>query len=68
VLLHRLRFRSAVKTLRREREQLAIEVIRVVGEVKPANLDALFPPEHPDRVVESRRTRDQVDLDAELDP
>jgi hypothetical protein len=68
VLLHRLRFRRMVKALRAERDQLALDVIRVVGEVKPTSLDALFPPEHPDRVVESRRTRDQVDLDAEMDP
>ena len=42
-----------------------MDVIRVVGEVKPPGLDALFPPEHPDRVAESWRTRDQVDLDAD---
>jgi glycerol-3-phosphate O-acyltransferase/dihydroxyacetone phosphate acyltransferase len=65
VLVHRLRFRRMVKALRTERAALAADVIRVVGEVKPPGLDALFPPEHPDRAAESWRTRDQADLDAE---
>jgi 1-acyl-sn-glycerol-3-phosphate acyltransferase len=65
VLLHRLRFRRRVKALRAERVALAADVIRVVGEVKPAGVDALFPPGHPDRVAESWRTREQADLDAE---
>ena len=65
VLLHRLRFRRAVSALRAERVTLAEDVIRVVGELLPASVAALFPPEHPDRVAESWRTRDQADLDAD---
>ncbi|MDQ3365163.1 MAG: lysophospholipid acyltransferase family protein [Myxococcota bacterium] len=78
VLSRRLRFRSEVKALRAEREQLAGDVIRVVGEVKPPELASLFPPEHPDRfdpavpfvglrIEESSRARRDADLDAELD-
>jgi glycerol-3-phosphate O-acyltransferase/dihydroxyacetone phosphate acyltransferase len=44
VLVRRLRFRREVAALRREREQLAGDVIRVVSDVKPASLPALFPP------------------------
>jgi len=57
-----------VKRLRRTREQPALDVIRVVGEVKPPSVEPLFPPEHPERAQESWRTREQADLDAELDP
>jgi glycerol-3-phosphate O-acyltransferase/dihydroxyacetone phosphate acyltransferase len=49
VLARRLRFRREVAALRRIREQLVIDVIRVVGEVKPAELPALFPPGDPRR-------------------
>jgi 1-acyl-sn-glycerol-3-phosphate acyltransferase len=47
VLLRRVRFRREVDALRRERALLAAEVIRVVGNVKPAELPALFPREPP---------------------
>src|SRR6185295_6032446 len=47
VLVHRLRFRREVAALRVEREQIATEVIRVVGEVKPPELPALFPRRDP---------------------
>jgi glycerol-3-phosphate O-acyltransferase/dihydroxyacetone phosphate acyltransferase len=55
VLVRRLRFRREVAALRRERAELATEVIRVVSEVKPAELPALFPhrdPSHSDAGVE----------------
>lgn len=67
VLVHRLRFRGAVRALRAEREQLATKVIEVVTAVKPAELAALFPADHPDRAEESWRARKNADLDAELD-
>jgi 1-acyl-sn-glycerol-3-phosphate acyltransferase len=49
VLVRRLRFRREVTALRRERAELATEVIRVVSEVKPAELPALFPQRDPPR-------------------
>ncbi|MCX5747692.1 MAG: 1-acyl-sn-glycerol-3-phosphate acyltransferase [Proteobacteria bacterium] len=68
VLARRLRFRTEVAALRREREALATLVIRVVGEVMPRDLAALFPADHPDRTAEeSWRTTEEVDLDHELD-
>ena len=69
VLSRRLRFRHEVRALRREREQLAGEVIRVVTEVKPVELAALFPPgdSRRDDPEESWRARRNADLDAEFD-
>lgn len=71
VLLRQVRFRKEVKALRAEREQLSKEVVRVVTEVKPADLQALFPPDDPrrnlDEAEESWRARKNADLDAELD-
>jgi 1-acyl-sn-glycerol-3-phosphate acyltransferase len=67
VLFRRLRFRRAVRALRAEREQLATRVIEIVTAVKPAELSALFPPDHPDRLEESWRARRNADLDADLD-
>jgi 1-acyl-sn-glycerol-3-phosphate acyltransferase len=67
VLSRRLRFRRAVRALRAEREQLATRVIEIVTAVKPAELSALFPPDHPDRLEESWRARRNADLDADLD-
>lgn len=49
VLVRRLRFRREVVALRRAREQLVTDVIRVVGEVKPVELPALFPASDPRR-------------------
>ena len=69
VLGRRLRFRREVRALRRARERLADEVIRVVTEIKPASLPALFPPGDPrrDDPEESWRARKNADLDADLD-
>ncbi|MGE0395998.1 MAG: 1-acyl-sn-glycerol-3-phosphate acyltransferase [Kofleriaceae bacterium] len=72
VLLRQLRFRKEVKALRAEREKLSEEVVRVVTEVKPVDLPALFPPDDPrrrpeDELEESWRSRKHADLDAELD-
>ena len=69
VLFRRLRFRRAVHALRAEREQLAAKVIAVVTAVKPAELAALFPADHPDRAQaeESWRARRNADLDADFD-
>jgi glycerol-3-phosphate O-acyltransferase / dihydroxyacetone phosphate acyltransferase len=68
VLLRRLRFRREVRALRRERERLSIDVVRIVTEIKPVELPALFPPDDPRREPEeSRRARKNADLDAELD-
>lgn len=72
VLLRQVRFRTEVRALRAERELLATEVVRVVTEVKPMELAALFPPDHPmrkpeDELEESWRARRNADLDAELD-
>jgi hypothetical protein len=48
---------------------LSDDVIRTVTEVKPTDLPALFPPDHPDREdpEESWRARRNADLDAEYD-
>jgi 1-acyl-sn-glycerol-3-phosphate acyltransferase len=67
VLFRRLRFRRAVRALRTERELLATRVIEIVTAVKPAELTALFPPDHPDRLEESWRARRNADLDSEYD-
>ena len=67
VLFRRLRFRRAVRSLRRAREALVVDVIDVVTAVKPAGLPALFPPEHPDRAEESSKARRNADLDSEFD-
>jgi hypothetical protein len=67
VLFRRLRFRRAVRALRAEREQLAARVIEIVTAVKPAELSALFPPDHPDRLEEAWRARRNADLDADLE-
>jgi 1-acyl-sn-glycerol-3-phosphate acyltransferase len=67
VLARRLRFRSEVHALRDERERLSEDVIRIVTDVKPEDLPALFPPDHPDRVHESSSARRDADLDSELD-
>ena len=67
VLARRLRFRHEVRALRHERETLAADVIRVVTEIKPSELEALFPPDHPDRIHESSQARHDADLDAALD-
>jgi 1-acyl-sn-glycerol-3-phosphate acyltransferase len=68
VLFRRLRFRREVVALRREREALVEAVIATVTAVKPAGLASLFPPDHPDRLVEeSSRARRNADLDAEYD-
>jgi 1-acyl-sn-glycerol-3-phosphate acyltransferase len=69
VLLRRFRFRREVAALRRDRELLVVDVIRVVTECKPADLHALFPPGDPrrDELEESWRARRNADLDAELD-
>ena len=67
VLFRRLRFRREVRALRREREQLDEDVIATVNAVKPAELESLFPADHPDRILESSRERRDADLDAEFD-
>jgi glycerol-3-phosphate O-acyltransferase / dihydroxyacetone phosphate acyltransferase len=68
-LVRQLRFRHEVRQLRAERDRLAADVIRVVTEVKPAELAQLFPPSDPrrDDAGESWRARKNADLDAELD-
>ncbi|MBA3459441.1 MAG: 1-acyl-sn-glycerol-3-phosphate acyltransferase [Deltaproteobacteria bacterium] len=68
-LFRRLRFRREVQKLRAERDVLSDDVIQTVTEVKPADLPALFPPDHPDREnpEESWRARRNADLDAEYD-
>jgi len=50
VLSRRLRFRREVAALRRERDQLAAHTVEVVTAVKPRELAALFPPDHPHRL------------------
>jgi 1-acyl-sn-glycerol-3-phosphate acyltransferase len=55
VLLRRLRFRREVRELRLERARLSADVVRVVSEVKPRDLEALFPPDHPDRPAPGAR-------------
>ena len=67
VLQRRLRFRSEVRALRVEREKLSDDVIRIVSAVKPREVEALFPPDHPDRFDESSEARKAADLDAEFD-
>ncbi len=70
VLVRQLRFRREVKALREERERLSADVIRVVTEVKPADLELLFPPDDPARsgdAEESSRAIKNADLDAEMD-
>jgi 1-acyl-sn-glycerol-3-phosphate acyltransferase len=67
VLFRRLAFRREVRTLRAERDQLVAIVVATVSAVKPANVEAMFPPDHPDRLEESSRARRNADLDAELD-
>lgn len=68
VLGRRLRFRRAVRELRATRVALAAEVIRVVSELKPADLPALFPADDPRRdAPETSGARRHADLDAELD-
>ncbi len=67
VLSRRLRFRREVRALRGERESLVAEVIATVDAVRPRDLELLFPPEHPDRLEESWRSRREADLDAEFD-
>ncbi len=68
-LFRQLRFRREVAKLRSERELLTEDVIRIVTEVKPEHLPALFPPDDPRREdpEESWRARKNADLDAELD-
>ncbi len=66
-LFRRLAFRREVIALRAERESLADEVVATVTAVKPSELEALFPPNHPDRLEESWRASGNADLDAELD-
>ncbi len=66
-LARRFAFRREVRVLRAERESLSADVIRVVNEIKPAHLDSLFPPDHPDRVYESESAREASDLDSALD-
>ncbi|HEX7700644.1 MAG TPA: lysophospholipid acyltransferase family protein [Kofleriaceae bacterium] len=67
VLFRRLAFRREVVALRREREQLVANVVATVSAVKPAEVEAMFPADHPDRVEESSKARRNADLDAELD-
>jgi len=67
VLARRFRFRDEVRRLRAVRAALSERVIRVVSEIKPSDLDALFPPEHPDRVYESSEARRDADFDAAID-
>jgi len=67
VLFRRLAFRREVLALRREREQLVANVVATVSAVKPAEVEAMFPAEHPDRVEESSKARRNADLDSELD-
>ena len=67
VLFRRLAFRREVRALRRERDQLVATVISTVSAVKPATLDALFPPGSSRSIEESSRARRDADLDAELD-
>ncbi|CAN5164486.1 hypothetical protein BH11MYX1_BH11MYX1_13370 [soil metagenome] len=67
VLFRRLAFRREVRELRAEREQLVAQVIATVSAVKPAELAAMFPADHPDRLAESSHARRDADLDAEFD-
>jgi glycerol-3-phosphate O-acyltransferase/dihydroxyacetone phosphate acyltransferase len=67
VLFRRLAFRSEVLALRRERDQLVETVITTVSAVKPAEVDAMFPADHPHREEESSKARRNADLDSEFD-
>jgi len=67
VLFRRLRFRREVAALRRERDVLVEDVVATVNAVKPSEVVSLFPPDHPDRVLESSQARKDADLDAEFD-
>ncbi len=67
-LFRRLRFRREVQALRAERESLSDAVVQVVNAVKPKELELLFPPDHPERIMEeSRQASRDADLDAEFD-
>jgi len=66
-LFRRLRFRREVNALRAEREALVDAVVATVTAVKPKDVKALFPPDHPDRLEESWRASRNADLDAEFD-
>lgn len=67
-LARRFAFRREVRALREERAVLSQDVIRVVTEVKPENLASLFPPDHPDRILEeSEDAREHSDLDSAYD-
>jgi len=66
-LFRRLRFRREVHALRREREELSAAVVEIVTAVKPKELKALFPPDHPTRLEESSESTHDADLDSELD-
>jgi glycerol-3-phosphate O-acyltransferase/dihydroxyacetone phosphate acyltransferase len=67
VLLRRLRFRREVAALRHDRAQLVIDMIRVVTEVKPATLPALFPRDQPHEAADGPR-RGQPDAESEPPP
>ena len=58
VLGRRLRFRREVRALRAERAGLAQDVIRVVGQLLPRDLEPLFPASHPQRLDDEAATRD----------
>jgi 1-acyl-sn-glycerol-3-phosphate acyltransferase len=68
VLSRRLRFRAEVTRLRALRAELSAAVVRVVSAIKPAELEQLFPADHPLRDgVESHDERRESDFDAALD-
>ncbi len=66
-LARRFAFRREVRALRVERAELSKAVIAVVSEVKPTHLEALFPPDHPDRAEEDDEAREEADLDSAYD-
>ena len=70
VLLRQVRFRREVTALRRTREQLVGDVVRVVADVKPAELTALFPPDDPrrDEPDDEARGAREPDLRARREP
>jgi hypothetical protein len=69
VLVRRLRFRREVAALRGDRAQLVADVIRVVTEVKPATLPALFPRrEQHEEADLARRAPSNAKRDAEPEP
>lgn len=70
VLVRRLRFRREVAALRRDRAQLVVDVIRVVTEVKPATLPALFPrrEQQPEEAGAPRHPPSNATRDAEPEP